>query len=56
MKKLIVFNLTPTMMALTWVTNAHGLSPQPKSCRSPMFSLMTTTGSNQAKGKVKKLT
>ena len=43
---------TPTLMAFTWVTNAHGASPQPTEYRPPSLSLATTTGSNQAQGKV----
>ena len=39
-------------MGFTGVTNAHGPSSRPKACRSPTCSLMTTTGSNQAQGKV----
>ena len=30
---------SPTLMAFTGVTNAHGPSPQPTECRSPTFSL-----------------
>ena len=43
---------TPTLIAFTGVTNDHGHQPQPTACRSPTCSLMTTTGSNQASGKV----
>ena len=39
-------------MAFTGVTNAHGPSPQPTACRSPTCSLTTSTGSNQAQGKI----
>ena len=39
---------TPTLMAFTAVTNAHGPSHQPTAYRSPSFSLTTATGSNQA--------
>ena len=39
-------------MAFSGVTNAHGPSPQPTSCRSITCSLMTTAVSNQAYGKV----
>ena len=35
-------------MAFTGVTNARGPEAQPATCRSPIFSLTTTTGSNQA--------
>ena len=38
---------TPTPMAFTGVTNAHGPSPKPTAC-----SLMTGLGSNQAQRKV----
>ena len=42
----IVFDSpTPTLMAFTGVTNAHGPSPQPVACRSPSCSLTTATGS-----------
>ena len=40
---------TPTLMAFTRVTNAHGPSPQPTVCMSQTYSLTTATGSNQAK-------
>ena len=43
---------TPTLMAFTGVTNAHGPSPQPTACRSPSCSLTTATGSNHAQSKV----
>ena len=38
---------TPILMAFIGVTNAHGPSPQPTACRSPICSLITATGSNQ---------
>ena len=43
---------TSTKMVFIVVTSAQGLSPQPTACRSPTFSLMNTTGINQALGKV----
>ena len=39
---------TSTKMVFIVVTSAQGLSPQPTACRSPTFSLMNTTGINQA--------
>ena len=42
------YSPTPTLMAFTGVTNAHGPSPQSKACRSPLNSLTTLTGSNKA--------
>ena len=39
---------TPTLMAFTGFTNAHGPSPHPTACRSPTCSLTTATGSNPA--------
>ena len=45
-------NPTPNLMAFTWVTNAHGPSPQPTAFRSPtsyLLGLTTATGSNQAR-------
>ena len=43
----VFINPTPTLMAFTGVTNAHGPSPQLTAC-----SLTTSIGSNQAYGKV----
>ena len=45
---LCFLSLTPTLVAFTWVTKAHGPSPQPTACRSPSCSFTTATGSNQA--------
>ena len=36
---------TPTLMAFTGVTNAHGPSPKPTACRSPSCSLTTASKS-----------
>ena len=41
------YSPTPTLMAFTGVTNAHGPSPLPTACRSASCSLMSTTESNQ---------
>ena len=49
----VIINPTPTFMAFTEFTKAHGPSPQPTACRPPICSLITATGSNQAKGKVR---
>ena len=47
-----LLSIPPTFMAFTRITNAHGPSPQPTACRSPLCSLTTATGSNQAQSKV----
>ena len=41
---------TSTLLSFNGVSSAHGPSPQPTPCRSPLYSLLTATGSNQAKG------
>ena len=49
----LFLNNTPTLVAFTGVTNAHGASSKPAAaCRPPLCSLSTATGSNQALGKV----
>ena len=37
--------------SLTGVANAHGPSPQPTACRSPLCSLTTPTWSNQSRAR-----
>ena len=44
----VFLNPTPTLIAFTGVTNAHGPSPQPTSSWSSSCNLMTATGNNQA--------
>ena len=43
----IIITTTPILMAFTGVTNANEPSSQPTANRSPTYSLITTTGSNQ---------
>ena len=50
---LFLISPTPTLMAFTKVTNAHGPSPQPTVCRSPSCSLTTATGSSRLKARFK---